>query len=301
MAEESRVVVWAAFAANVAIAVAKFIAAGITGSSALLAEAIHSTADSGNELLLMVGLRRMKRPAHAAHPFGHGKEAYFWSLVVAVMLFAGGGGMSILDGIGHLQHPHVRDATWGYVVLGLSFLFEAISFVVAARTLWRRRRGRTLFATWRASKDPSIYTVASEDAAALLGLVIAFLGLFLSQRLHLPVLDAIASLAVGLLLVSVSMLLAWENRGLLVGEAAHGPVLDDIRRILGEDRDVSRVGDVLTMHLGPAEVLLDAEIDFERSLDGDGIRAAIVRIEKAIRKARPEVTRIFLEPRALEP
>jgi cation diffusion facilitator family transporter len=298
--EERRVVVYGALAANVGIAIAKYVVAALSGSSALLAEAIHSTADTGNELLLLLGQHRARKPADARHPFGHGKEVYFWSLMVAVMLFAFGGGMSIFEGIHHLEAPReLGDPLYSYVVLAVAFVFEGTSLGIAMRPLLRRRGGRSLFGTWRASKDPSVFTVTAEDSAALVGLVLAFAGVLLSHLLDAPIFDALASLGIGALLVGVATVLGWENRGLIVGEAANSPLVEDLRRIIERDEGVCRTGDLLTMQLGPSDVLLDADVEFDADLSGDELRAAIVRVEEAIRAAHPEVSRIFLEARSL--
>jgi cation diffusion facilitator family transporter len=298
--EERRIVVYAALAANAGIAIAKYVVAAISGSSALLAEAIHSSADTGNEILLLIGQHRARKPPDAHHPFGHGKEVYFWSLMVAVMLFAFGGGMSIFEGIHHLETAReLGDPLYSYVVLAVAFVFEGSSLVVGVRPLWRNRRGRSLFRTWSASKDPSVLTVVAEDSAALVGLLIAFAGVFLSHVLEAPILDAVASLGVGALLVGVASLLAWENRGLIIGEAAHTPLVEDVRAIIERDGAVCRTGELLTMQLGPSDVLLDANVEFASDLSGDELRDAIVRVEEAIKAAHPEVSRIFLEARSI--
>src|SRR5918911_2590797 len=211
---DQRLVVFGAIAANVAIALTKFIAAGATGSSAMWSEGIHSLVDTGNGLLLLVGLRRSQRPATVEHPFGHGKEMYFWSLIVAVLIFGIGGGVSIFEGVAHLRQPEpLGDPGWNFIVLGAAALFEGTSFAVAWRQFQRQRRGRPLWESLHSSKDPATYTVLAEDGAALAGLLLAALGVSLGHALDEPAIDAAASILIGILLASVALLLVRESRG----------------------------------------------------------------------------------------
>jgi cation diffusion facilitator family transporter len=216
---ESQLAIYGAIAANLAIATTKFVVAGITGSSAMLSEGIHSSVDTFNGILLLVGIRLSRRPATPEHPFGHGKELYFWSLIVAVLIFGLGGGVSFYEGVQHIRHPQpLRDPTWNYVVLAAAAVFESLSFVIALRQ-FRKQTGKVPF--WQAarlSKDPTTTTVLAEDAAALAGLAIAAAGIALSHRLDMPALDGAASVAIGLLLAGVATLLTWQSRGLLIGE-----------------------------------------------------------------------------------
>jgi cation diffusion facilitator family transporter len=297
---ERPIVVYAALAANVGIAIAKFVAAWITGSSAMLAEAIHSVSDTGNEILLFVGLRRARHPADKHHPFGYGKELYFWGLMVAMLLFAVGGGMSIFEGIVHLRHPRMlRDASLTYVVLGVSFVLEFISFAIGLRKLGEKQGNRTLLATWQDSKDPTVFTVVAEDGAALAGILFAFGGVLGSTYFQAPRLDAIASLAIGGLLICVAVTLVYENRGLLVGESARAPLVADLRRIIELDRDVQTVGPLLTMHLGPRDILLGVELEFAPTLRAAELGGTVKRIEEAIQRDHPAVTRIYIEASSL--
>jgi cation diffusion facilitator family transporter len=300
MAAESRKAVVAAIIGNVAIAVVKFIAGGITGSSAMISEGIHSVVDTGNGGLLFYGLNRGARPADEHHPFGHGMEVYFWSLIVAVSIFGIGGGMSIYEGITHIQHPvPLEDPTINYIVLALAVFFESISFSVAWRAFRGSRRGRSTIAAIHHGKDPSLFTVLFEDTAALLGLMVAFLGVFLSHQLDAPVLDGAASVAIGCILVVAALWLAYESRSLLVGEAADPQLVADIRRIVLDDPAVTGLGVVLTMHLGPDDVLLNIEVLFTPGLPAEDIHAAVHRIEERISEPYPEVSRIFIEVEAL--
>jgi cation diffusion facilitator family transporter len=295
VAEKERpVVVYAALAANIGIAIAKFVVAGLSGSSALLSEAIHSVADSGNEIFLLIGLKRAARPADRRHPFGHGKELYFWGLVVAMTLFAVGGGMSIFEGVTHLIHPKpLTDAKYTYVVLAIAFVLELGSFVVAMKHLLEARRGRPILQAWRESKDPSLFTVVAEDAVALIGVLVAFAGIALSQALRMPILDGVASLVIGFLLVVVALMLVSENRGLLVGEAARQPLVDDVEHIVERDPAVRCVGGIFTMHLGPNDILVDVDLELRDDLSGNELRHAIHRITQAIRSAYPKITRVY--------
>jgi cation diffusion facilitator family transporter len=298
---ERPVTVYAAVGSNLAIAAAKFTAAAITGSSAMLAEAIHSVVDTGNELLLLLGIRRSVRPADPLHPFGHGKELYFWSLIVAILLFGIGGGMSIYEGISHLQHPvEIRDPTWNYVVLGVAFVAEGTSWTIAMRKLLEGRiQGQSVWRAMRTSKDPTIYTVVAEDSAALAGVWVAFLGVLLGHRLRNPYLDGAASIVIGLILATVAGYLAVESRDLLVGESAGAEIVEDIRALAEADPAVVQASRPLTMHFGPNRVLLNLDIEFRPELTADEVTAAVDRLEARIRKEHPSIRRIFIEAEAL--
>ncbi|EYS96657.1 cation transporter [Cupriavidus sp. SK-4] len=296
----SRIAVYGAIAANVAIAATKFVVAAVTGSSAMLSEAIHSTVDTGNELLLLVGMARSRRPADAMHPFGYGKELYFWSLMVAVLLFGVGGGISAYEGVLHMLDPSpLTDPHWNYIVLGFALVFESISFSIALRA-FLQEKGEVPF--WRAvrnSKDPTTVTVLAEDATALAGLVIAALGVYASHRLNMPVLDGAASLLIGLLLAGVATLLIVQSRSLLVGEGIDKEMALAMRQIVLDDPAVQSAGMPLTMHLGPAEVLVTLDVQFHPETVANGAAGAIDRIERRIRARFPQVSRIFIEARLM--
>jgi cation diffusion facilitator family transporter len=302
MARESGKVLYVALLGNVAVAVSKFVVAGITGSSAMMAEAIHSSVDTGNELLLFVGLHRSRKPPTPTHPFGHGREVYFWSFLVVIMLFAFGGGLSIFDGIrGITQPPPLEPPRWNYIVLALAAIFEGFSWIVGMRELLRRRRpGRSIWEALQFSKDPSVMSVVFEDSAALIGILIAAAGLWSSHHWHNPALDGAASVAIGALLACVAILFGREVKGLLVGEAADPEVLRAIREVTASDPDIESAGDPLTMQLGPNQVLLNIELRFGAGLDRDGIERVIDRIEAEIRRRAPEVTRIYIEAESLK-
>jgi cation diffusion facilitator family transporter len=291
-------VVYAAMAANAGIAATKFVAGAVTGSSAMISEAIHSVIDTGNQALLLLGLHRSRKPPDEVHVFGHGKELYFWSLIVAIMLFGVGGGMAFYEGVTHLLQPHpLEDARWAYAVLAIAFVFEGGSFTIALRELRRRRGKRTLLDAVQSSKDPSVFTVLFEDSAALAGLVVAFLGVYLGHRLDNPYFDGAASIVIGLILAAVALVLAYESRGLLIGESAAPVVVESIAKIAGEDQAVAAARTPLTMHLAPREVLLNLEVEFRRGVSAEEQLAAIDRIEQSIRNKHPEITRIFIEAR----
>lgn len=289
--------VYAALAANLGIAAAKFVAAAATSSAALVSEGIHSTADTGNELLLLLGLHRSRRPADAAHPYGHGKELYFWSLIVAIILFAMGGGLSIYEGVEHLLHPRrLEHPLVSFIVLGIAFAFEAASLGVAIKELKREWPEASIWGAIQSSKNPSVFTIAAEDMAALAGLLIAFAGVGLSTALGKPSLDAWASVAIGVLLAAVAVLLARESRALLVGEAATRALVNDVRQIAQADRMVRQVEEPLTMQLSPNDVLLNLVVHFSDGLSIREVSAAVQRIEASIQGAHPEVKRVFVEP-----
>lgn len=293
------VAVWGALFANVAIAVTKFVVAAISGSSAMLSEGIHSTIDTGNEVLLLIGEHRGARPPTAAHPFGHGKEVYFFTLLVAVLLFGIGGGMSVYEGITHFGHPRwIADPKWNLIVLAAAAVFEGTSWWIGRRELLRGRHDGVVSAL-RATKDAASMSVVSEDTAALIGLAIAAAGVLLNHFARVLVADAAASLCIGVLLCGVASFLAWQTRALLVGEAASPEVVAKIREVTDRDEGVRSVVRVLTMHLGPQQILLDLEVELEPDLDGKGIPQVISRLDAAIRRAVPAAHPIFIEAQPL--
>lgn len=297
---DSPTAVVAAICGNLAIAGTKLAAAFFSGSSAMLSEAIHSLVDTGNGGLLLLGHRLSKRPPDDSHPFGHGKDLYFWSLIVAILIFAGGGGMSLYEGISHLRHLRpIADPFWNYMVLGASALFEGATWLIAYRALKKAHRDRSLWGAVHMSKDPSTFTVLLEDSAALLGLLIAFLGLFLGRTFSMPSLDGIASILIGLVLAGVALVLVYESRGLLVGEGVEPSVRDRIRSLAEADPMVEQVAPPMTMHLGPRDVLLNLDIQFRQGASAADIEAAIDRLERSIRQEIPIITRIYIEAEAL--
>jgi cation diffusion facilitator family transporter len=299
---ESRIAIYGAIAANVAIAVTKFIVAGISGSSAMLSEGIHSTVDTANDLLLLVGVKRSEQPASALHPFGHGKELYFWSLIVAVLIFGAGGGVSFYEGVVHVLNPKpLEEAMWNYVVLAAAAVFEGISFAIAFRQFSREKGDKPLWKALRTSKDPSTYTVLAEDGAALLGLGLAALGVFASHSLDMPVLDGVASMAIGVLLAGVAVLLIRESRGLLVGEGIAKETAQSIRETALGEPIVTDVGPILSMYVGAEDVLVTFAATFEPTASAQDVASTVARIEGAIRRQYPKITRIYIEPGTPKP
>jgi cation diffusion facilitator family transporter len=299
----SKTAVIAAVVGNLIIAIIKFIAAAITGSSAMISEGIHSLVDTGNGGLLLLGMNRAKRPADEGHPFGHGKALYFWTLVVSVSIFGIGGGMSLYEGISHIRHVApgavLGDPTVNYIVLGIAVLVEGWSFSVAMREFIRAKGSQKSWEYIRSAKDPSTYTVVLEDSAAMAGLVFAFLGVFFGHLLNNPYLDGAASILIGVLLMAVAFVLAFETKGLLLGEGVDKATLADMRRRIEADPAVSGVGDILTMYMGPHELLVNLGVQFEPGTSVEESREAIGRIEADIAGAYPECTRIYIEAEAL--
>jgi cation diffusion facilitator family transporter len=298
VASSSKIVVYVALLANGAITVAKFIVGAASGSSAMIAEAIHSVVDTGNQGLLLIGERRSRSPASTQHPFGHGKEIYFWSLIVAVILFGAGGGMAAYEGITHLLHPQmIGNPGPTYMVIGIAALFEGGSFLFALRAFRRRRGPDNFLSKLHASKDPSIYTVLFEDAAALAGLLIAAVGVYLGHRFRNPLYDGLASILIGAMLCFVAVWLARESRDLLIGEGASSTVIASITKIVEQDKAVGTARYPLTMHLSPREILLNIEVEFRPGITAAEQTESVVRIEKSIKQAHPEVSHIFIESR----
>lgn len=297
----SRKVIYAAILANLGIAAAKFVVAALTGSAAMLAEGIHSAVDTGNEFLLLVGERNSEKPPDKRHPFGYGKALYFWALLVALSVFSLGGGLSIYHGISALRHPEpLEDPMWNYVVLGVSACFEGYSWNVSRKALNKRRKaGASLWQTVHASKDASVFTVFIEDTAALLGLAIAAAGILLGHMFDNPYFDPAASVLIGLLLVGAAFALARETGALLVGEGIGTDATRRVCEILRDDPAIEDVGKLLSMQLGPDEVLLTAAVRFNRGMRIDEVEAAIERLEKAVTAVYPAIRHIYFESGAL--
>lgn len=297
---ESKKAIFAAIAGNFAIAVTKFTAAAFTGSSAMISEGIHSLVDTGNGGLLLLGIRMSKKPADTTHPFGYGKELYFWTLIVAMLIFGVGGGVSIYEGILHLLHPSpLQDPTWNYVVLGLAMIFEAIVFVIALREFQSSKGRQSIWQAVRTSKDPTTFTVLFEDSAAMLGLIAAVVGIFLGHYFENPYLDGAASIVIGLILTAVAFFIGYESKGLLIGEGADPAVLRSIKRLAESDPKITTVERPLTMYFGPHTVLLTMDVEFRDKLSGAERDAAVQRLEKAIRDKYHDINHIFIEAKSL--
>ncbi|HTJ54329.1 MAG TPA: cation diffusion facilitator family transporter [Nitrosospira sp.] len=293
---KTKLVIYVAIAGNLAIAFVKFIAAALTGSSAMLSEGIHSLVDTGNQLLLLLGVNRSRKPADSKHPFGYGKELYFWSLIVAIMLFGVGGGMTIYEGVTHILEPRpLEEPFWAYVILGVSMLMEGISWTFAIRALLAEKGKHSLWQTLRRSYDPSVLTVLLEDTAALIGLMVAFAGIYLAHRFSNPYFDGAASVVIGVILCIVSVILARESKGLLVGEAATPEVVESVTSLALNEPAVVAVNQVLTLVFGPEEVLLNIEAQFVPSLRVSELAKVVSRLEVTIQQYHPRVKRIFIE------
>lgn len=296
----SKKVIYAALIGNALIAVCKFVAAWFTGSSAMLSEAIHSVVDTGNQGLLLYGLAKSRRPADERHPFGYGSELYFWAFVVAILIFAVGAGISIYEGIDKLRHPHPISRLWiNFLVLGLAMVFEAGAWWIAFKEFKRIKGKRGYFEAVQRSKDPSVFTVLFEDTAAMLGLIVATIGLALGEIFGIPEFDGIASIVIGLILAGAAMVLAYETKGLLIGEAAGPGTVEDIRNILSEQPGIKAVNELLTLHLGANDVLVTVSVDFADNLTANDVEATISVLETRIKAARPNITRVFIEAQSI--
>jgi cation diffusion facilitator family transporter len=293
---ESKTAVVAAVVGNLTIAVIKLIAASLTKSSAMIAEGIHSLVDTGNGGLVLLGMRRSAEPADRAHPFGHGKELYFWTLIVAISIFGIGGGMSVYEGVSHIRHPSpLENPMANYVVLAISAVVEGTSFFIAMRQFRRAKGTQKTWGFIRSAKDPSLFTVVFEDSAAMLGLVVAFLGVLLGHLFENPYFDGGASIVIGLILMTVAWGLARESKGLLIGEGAEPELLERLRATVESDPDVQAVGMIRTMYLGPEDLLVNLDVAFRPTLHAPGVHTAIDRIEAALKSQDPAIRRIYIE------
>jgi cation diffusion facilitator family transporter len=299
--QKTRGVVVIALVANVAIAISKVIAAFLTGSSAMLAEAAHTVVDTGNELSLLLGLRLASRPADPHHPFGYGKERYFWPLMASISMFVIGGTFSVLRAIQTIISPNeIEYLNVNYWVLGASAVFDGTSFVLAFKGLRAQLGKLGLWKAIRLTKDPTLFNVLFEDGAALIGLCLAFLGLCLYQLTGLVIFDSLASLLIGLLLGGVAIILAYESRSLLLGEAASPETQQKIIDAVNQVPEVVQVVDLLTMHMGPDDILVNMDLNLRDGLTTDHVEAAIDRVEDQIKRTIPQARRIFVECETLK-
>lgn len=289
-------VVIVAVLANGAIAVIKFVAAYLTASSAMLSEAIHSVVDTGNQTLLLLGIKMSARPPDETHPFGYGKERYFWSFIVAVLLFSMGGGMAIYEGIIHIMNPQpLEDPTWAYVVIIAAMIFEGYAWTLAYRAIRSQADGKGILSAIRDSKEMASVTVLLEDTAAILGLLTALVGIFLGHFYHDPWYDGVASIVIGCMLGVVALILIIESRGLLLGEAVDPKVVASIKEIAMANRNICNAKNILTMHFGPEEALVNLEIEFNEGTSAQEMLNAVQRVEKQIIEKHPHLKRVFIE------
>ena len=293
--------VYAALASNLAITVIKFVAAALTGSSAMLSEGVHTLVDSANELLLLYGMKRASRPPDTSHPYGHGRELYFWSFIVALMVLAFGAAASFYEGIHHVLHPApMRNPLLNYAVLAASFGMEGLSWWVEFKAFRATKGSQGYLDAFRESKDPTIFTVLFEDSAALIGVLIAAAGIAAAHALNQPRFDGVASIGIGAVLLVSSLLLARETKGLLIGESAGPQVRDAIVRIACEDPDVRVANGVLTVQMGVNQVVAALSVDFHDSLTTGQIESCVNRIEAAIKQAQPDITVLYVKPQSAE-
>ncbi|MFV0432173.1 MAG: cation diffusion facilitator family transporter [Alphaproteobacteria bacterium] len=301
MASGSKKVVIAALLGNGAIAITKFIASAITGSSAMFSEAIHSLVDTGNQGLLLYGLKKSNKPADRSHPFGYGKELYFWAFIVAILIFALGGGFSIYEGFHKLSAPthELKSPFINYIVLTFAMIFEGAALYIAVKEFNKVRGNTPIFKAIKESKDPAMFTVLLEDTAALLGLVLAFIGVFSAHIFHFYMADTLASIAIGILLFIVSFIMAKEAKSLLIGEAASPIVEAEILNIIKEYQDKVSVNELLTMQVAPDSILVTMSLDFIDGLSSSEIETIVSHLENKVKSAYPDVKRIFIEAQSL--
>ncbi len=297
----SKKVIYAALAGNGLIAITKFVAASITGSSAMLSEAIHSVVDTGNQGLLLYGIKKSNKPKDARHPFGYGMEIYFWSFVVAILIFAVGSGVSIYEGIHKLQEPGaITSPHINYIVLAAAMIFEGVAWYIAYKEFNKVRGKANWFQAVRHSKDPTVFTVLFEDSAAMAGLMVAFIGVFASSALGITWADGAASLGIGIILAGAAILLAFETKGLLLGEAASPEVVSSIETIIETKQSILHVNELRTMHMGPYDILLALSVDFPDEMQAGEVEQKVSELEREIKAKHPEIKHLFIEMQSRE-
>jgi len=295
----SKKVIYAALGGNFLIALTKFIAFFMTQSSAMLSEGVHSVVDTGNQILLLYGMRRAKKPADEQFPFGHGKEVYFWGFIVAIMIFTVGAGVSIYKGVHHLLHPTtIQNPTLNYIVLACAMLFEGAAWVFALTEFTKAKGKWGYIEAVQRGKDPSMFVVLFEDAAAMLGILVAFIGILLSQITGNPIYDGAASVIIGLILAGTAAWLAYEIKGLLIGESARPEIVKGVKEIAKSYPKIKHVNEILTLHMGPDFILLNLSVDFADSLLAGDLEDTISRLDRQIKQAYPKIKRIFVEAEA---
>ncbi len=303
MANQSgpRFVVYAALAGDLLVAISKFVAAALSGSSAMLSEGVHSTVDSINTALLLYGLHRAGKPAGPTHPFGHGRELYFWTFIVSLLVLGLGAGVSFYEGFTQLRHPEpIVDATLSYIVLAVGVVFEGVTWWISLREIRASKGDMGYREAFRKTKDPTTFSVLLQDSAALIGLLIAFAGIFAAKTFAEPRFDGAASIGIALVLAATSILLARESKGLLIGESAYPQVRESILQIAGAEPGIRHANGVLTMQMGPDQILAVMSAEFEDSLTTPQIEACITRIEAKVKQAQKEITILFIKPQTLE-
>lgn len=297
MASGSKKVIIAALIGNSLIAVTKFVAAGITGSAAMMSEGIHSLVDSGNQILLLYGLKRAARPPDARFPFGHGKEIYFWSFVVAILIFAVGAGISMYEGFQHISHPpeHMHDPMINYIVLGLAIIFESGALYFAVVEFNKTRGSMGYFEAVKKGKDPTLFVVLFEDSAAMLGLLVALFGVAMAQATQDPFWDGLASIIIGFILAFTAVWLAYETKSLLIGEGADPSIVKEIKDMAAKYGCVNEINEILTLHMGPDFLLVTISADFEDNLPAGKMEKVVSSLTKEIKMAHPFVKKVYIE------
>jgi cation diffusion facilitator family transporter len=293
----SRRVIYAALAGNLLVALTKFSAAAWTGSSAMLSEAVHSLVDTSNQLLLLYGMHKAAQPPDEEHPLGHGRELYFWSFIVTLLMFTLGAGITFYEGVSHIADPHpMVDPHVNYAVLGCSAIFEGATWLIALRAFRKTKGGAGYFEALQQSKDPPSFMVLFEDSAALLGLFIAFLGTLASTQFAMPVLDGLAAIGISLILAATAFVLARESKELLIGESANPQIVNSIQEIARKTPGIERAHVVLTVHLAPDQIVAALSLEFSDSLTTPQIEDKVAAIERTIHEAHPEVIAVFIKP-----
>ncbi|MGH8180113.1 MAG: cation diffusion facilitator family transporter, partial [Steroidobacteraceae bacterium] len=289
--------VHAALLGNILVALTKFVAAFLSGSSSMMSEGVHSLVDTGNQALLLYGYRSSRRKPDRQHPLGYGRELYFWSFIVALLIFALGAGVAIYEGIAHISHPEpISNPVISYIVLALAFIFEGASWLVSWRQFTAAKGSLGYYEAVRRSKDPPSFMVFFEDSAALAGILIAALGTFASVQLREPVFDGVASILIGVVLAAIALLLARESKSLLIGEHADSELRDSILRVAGAEKSITRANGVLTMQLAPDQIVAALSLDFEDHLTAAQIEDAVIDIERKVRESHPQVVALFIKP-----
>ena len=297
-AHSTKFVIYAALAGNLLIAVTKLGAAGWTGSSAMLSEGVHSLVDTSNQGLLLYGIHRSKRPPDELHPLGYGRELYFWSFIVALLIFSLGAGVSFYEGIAHIRHPvAVTDPMINYMVLGVSFVFESITWVIAWREFSKLRGPLGLIEAVKRSRDPTSFLVLFEDSAALIGILIALAGTVSAEWLDMPELDGVASLGIAVLLAATAMFVARESKSLLLGEPAKRAVLDSIRKTVLNNPNVADIGRLVTVHLAPDQIVVALDVNFKDDLLASRIEADVAAFDGQLRTKHSEIVAVFVNPK----
>jgi cation diffusion facilitator family transporter len=296
MAAGSKKVIFAALIGNTLIAITKFVAASITGSSAMFSEGIHSLVDTGNQGLLLYGLKAAKKPADKRFPFGHGKEIYFWSFVVAILIFAVGAGISIYEGVHHILHPaEITNPLINYIVLGLAIIFEGGALCIALKEFNKSRGKLGYLKAVQRGKDPTLFVVLFEDSAAMLGLIVALIGVTLTQITGQLFWDGAASVVIGIILGATAFWLAVETKGLLIGEGADAETVQNLEKLANAHNDIEKVNEILTLHMGPEFILANISLEFKDGLETGRIEKVIHALDKAIKAEHPYIKRIFIE------